>query len=237
MASGIKSIGVLLAAVAILSVGHGLHGSLVGVRARAEDFDAATTGLIMSGYFAGLLVSSSVTPRIVQSVGHIRVFAAFASVASGSIGFASYLHYLAPTLPAWGERAVAGVFPLLLVALLYRRIGTIGKMSVVLVGGVLIGCLWIVLSGIPHLSAARLFDFPPAAFRLNWVFWAGLGHATLYALYDYFGYYNVCYLGSEVRDPARTIAVYVMRRATRRHGGPGLSARSFAQAVLHGKSG
>ena len=85
MASGIKSVGVLLVAVAILSVGHGLHGSLVGVRARAEDFDAATTGLIMSGYFAGLLVSSSVTPRIVQSVGHIRVFAAFASVVSTAV--------------------------------------------------------------------------------------------------------------------------------------------------------
>jgi MFS family permease len=85
MASGIKSVGVLLAAVAILSVGHGLHGSLVGVRARAEDFDAATTGLIMSGYFAGLLVSSSVTPRIVQAVGHIRVFAAFASVVSTAV--------------------------------------------------------------------------------------------------------------------------------------------------------
>ena len=85
MASGFKSVGVLLLAVAILSVGHGLHGSLVGVRAQAENFDAATIGLIMSGYFAGLLASSSVTPRIVQSVGHIRVFAAFASVVSTAV--------------------------------------------------------------------------------------------------------------------------------------------------------
>jgi MFS family permease len=85
MASGFKSVGVLLLAVFILSVGHGLHGSLVGVRAQAENFNAATTGLIMSGYFAGLLASSSVTPRIVQSVGHIRVFAAFASVVSTAV--------------------------------------------------------------------------------------------------------------------------------------------------------
>ena len=138
------------------------------------------------------------------------MFSSPLSVASGSIGFASYLHYLAPALPAWGERAVAGLFPLLLVALLYRRIGTIGKMSVVLVCGVLIGCLWIVLSGIPHLSAARPFDFPPEAFRLNWIFWAGLGHATLYALYDYFGYYNVCYLAEEIRDPGRVIPRAIM---------------------------
>ena len=40
---------------------------------------------------------------------------------------------------------------------------------------------------------------------MNWVFWAGLGHATLYALYDYFGYYNVCYLAEEIRNPGRVI--------------------------------
>jgi basic amino acid/polyamine antiporter, APA family len=138
------------------------------------------------------------------------IFSAPLSVASGSIGFASYLHYLAPALPAWGERAAAGAFPLFLVALLYRRIGTIGNMSVVLVAGVLIGCVWIVVSGVPHLSAARLFDFSPGAFHLSWVFWAGLGHATLYALYDYFGYYNVCYLAEEIRDPGRVIPRAIM---------------------------
>lgn len=85
MFAGLRSVWVLLLGVAILSLGHGLHGSLVGVRASAENFDAATTGLIMSGYFAGLLLSSIVTPRIVQSVGHIRVFAAFASVVSTAV--------------------------------------------------------------------------------------------------------------------------------------------------------
>jgi APA family basic amino acid/polyamine antiporter len=133
------------------------------------------------------------------------MFSAPLSVASGSIGFANYLHYLAPRLTPAGVRVVAALFPLLLVALLYRRIGAIGKMSLVLVVGVLGGCLWIVISGLPHLSAARLFDFPPHAFRWSWMFWAGLGHATLYALYDYFGYYNVCYLAEEIRDPGRVI--------------------------------
>jgi basic amino acid/polyamine antiporter, APA family len=138
------------------------------------------------------------------------VFSAPLSVASGSIGFADYLHYIVPHLPGWGVHAVAAAFPLLLVVLLYRRIGAIGKMSVVLVGGVLVGCFWIILSGAPHLSAARLFDFPPNAFRLNWIFFAGLGHATLYALYDYFGYYNVCYLAEEIRDPGRVIPRAIM---------------------------
>ena len=133
------------------------------------------------------------------------IFSAPLSIASGSIGFADYLHYLLPLFPPWGVRLVAAIFPLLLVALLYRNIGAIGKLSVVLAAGVLIGCLGIILSGLPHLSACRLFDFPVGAFHLNWIFWAGLGHATLYALYDYFGYYNVCYLAEEIRDPGRVI--------------------------------
>jgi MFS family permease len=79
---GVRRVWVLLVAVALLSIGHGLHGSLVGVRASAENFEPAVTGFIMSGYPMGLLISSWVTPRIIAQVGHIRVFAAFASVVS-----------------------------------------------------------------------------------------------------------------------------------------------------------
>ena len=138
------------------------------------------------------------------------MFSAPLSVASGSIGFANYLHYLLPRVSPGGVRIIAAIFPLLLVALLYRRIGAVGNLSVVLVAGVILGCFWIILSGLPHLSAARLMDFPPAAFNLHWIFWAGLGHATLYALYDYFGYYNVCYLAEEIRDPGRVIPRAIM---------------------------
>jgi amino acid transporter len=138
------------------------------------------------------------------------MFSAPLSVASGSIGFANYLHYLLPQVSPVGVRIIAAVFPLLLVVLLYRRIGALGNLSVVLVGGVILGCFWIIFSGLPHLSAARLMDFPPAAFNLRWIFWAGLGHATLYALYDYFGYYNVCYLAEEIRDPGRVIPRAIM---------------------------
>jgi basic amino acid/polyamine antiporter, APA family len=92
--------------------------------------------------------------------------------------------------------------------LLYRRIRVVGNISVVLAGGVLLGCLWIILAGAPHLTAQRVFNFPAGAFHLSWPFWVGLGHSTLYALYDYFGYYNVCYLAEEIRDPG-----YVIPRA------------------------
>src|SRR5262249_38982289 len=119
-----------------------------------------------------------------------------------------YLHFLLPQLSEAQVRATAAAFPLVLVLLLYRRIKSIGNFTIILAVGVLAGCLWISLSGIPHFSAARLFDFP--ALHLNLIFWAGLGHATLYALYDYFGYYNVCYLAEEIRDPGRVIPRAIM---------------------------
>jgi len=133
------------------------------------------------------------------------IFSAPLSVASGSIGFANYFHYLVPTLPDWSIRIFASLIPLVLILVLYRRIREVGNLSVILLVGVLAGCLWIVGSGLPHLSAGRIFDFPPNAFRLDFTFWVGLGAATLFAMYDYFGYYNVCYLAEEIREPARVI--------------------------------
>ena len=85
MIASVRQIGILMIAVAFLSLGHGLHGSLIGVRASAENFATVMTGFIMSAYFAGLLLSAWLTPRIVQTVGHIRVFAGFASVVSTAV--------------------------------------------------------------------------------------------------------------------------------------------------------
>jgi MFS family permease len=85
MNTGASRVWVLLVAVALLSIGHGLHGSLIGVRATVEAFSQTTTGIIMSGYSAGLLLSSWVTPWMIRTVGHIRVFAGFASVVSTAV--------------------------------------------------------------------------------------------------------------------------------------------------------
>jgi APA family basic amino acid/polyamine antiporter len=142
------------------------------------------------------------------------MFSAPLSVASGSIGFANYLRYLVPSLAnsisifGWklsGTVALGCAIPLLLVVLLYRPIRIVGNVSVIFLAGVLAGCLWIVGAGLPHWSAARVLDFPPGAFALNLAFGAALGHATLYALYSTWGYYNVCYLAGEIRDPGRVI--------------------------------
>jgi len=69
----------------VLMIAHGLQGNLLGVRAVIEEFNFIATGAIMSGYFVGYFAGANVVPSLVQKVGHIRVFAAFASTASLSI--------------------------------------------------------------------------------------------------------------------------------------------------------
>lgn len=155
-------------------------------------------------------------------------FSAPLSIASGCIGLAQYGSYYWPAL----ERTLAGrdfrlVLPLLgplearvvvsagtfvaiaaviaAVLLLYRKITVIGWISRLLWIGVIGTVLWIIFAGLTHFNAARAFSFPPDAFHLTHEFFLGLGAAMLVATYDYWGYYNICFLGGEVKDPGRTI--------------------------------
>jgi MFS family permease len=75
----------LFTGFAILITAHGFQGNLLQVRSVIENFSIITTGIIMSGYFIGYFVGANMIPNLVSKVGHIRVFAAFASLASLSI--------------------------------------------------------------------------------------------------------------------------------------------------------
>ena len=69
----------------VLMIAHGFQGNLLGVRSVIEDFNFIATGAMMSGYFVGYFAGANTIPKLVSKVGHIRVFAAFASMASLSI--------------------------------------------------------------------------------------------------------------------------------------------------------
>jgi len=79
------SVWALLFGMGMLLLGNGLQSSLLGVRAAAEDFGATVTGLVMAGYFVGFLGGSRMAPYTINRVGHLRVFAAIASLASIAI--------------------------------------------------------------------------------------------------------------------------------------------------------
>jgi len=126
------------------------------------------------------------------------------SVASASIGFARYVGYL-HALTKWEAKAISGGLVILLVVLLYRRIQTIGKISVLLWVGVVGTMLWLIWGGIRNFNPRLAFDFPPGAFHLNSLWFAGLGAAMVNTVYSYWGYYNICHLGGEIRDPQKNI--------------------------------
>lgn len=126
------------------------------------------------------------------------------SVASASIGFAKYVGYLHP-LTALQGKFISGALVVFIAFLLYRRISTIGKISVLLWVGVVGTMVWLIWGGMRHFDAKLAFDFPPNAFDFSWIWFAGLGSAMVYTIYSYWGYYNICHLGSEIKDPERNI--------------------------------
>jgi amino acid transporter len=155
-------------------------------------------------------------------------FSAPLSIASGCIGLSSYAGYLWPSLrTVLLQRHLTLVLPLLgrleadiiitpgtwvamgccllAVMLLYRRITSIGRLSKYLWAGVLLTVAWVIWAGVTHFDRARAFDFPAAAFSPSTEFFTGLGAALLIATYDFWGYYNICFLAGEVKQPERTI--------------------------------
>lgn len=82
LASVVVSCWALLFGVALVMLSNGLHGALIGIRANIEGFATSITGIVMSGYFIGFAVGSFMAPRLLHRVGHVRVFAALASIAS-----------------------------------------------------------------------------------------------------------------------------------------------------------
>jgi amino acid transporter len=125
-------------------------------------------------------------------------------IASGAIGFSQYATYLHP-FTAYQQKAISGAVVVVLVALLYRRITTIGKISVLLWVGVIGTMIWLIGGGITHFNASLAFSFPPGAFHLSHLFFAGLGAAMVSTTYTYWGYYNICNLGGELREPQKNI--------------------------------
>ena len=155
-------------------------------------------------------------------------FSALLSIATGCIGVAKYSAFYFPGLdtvlaqndaawhiPWFGAfqvnwivtrgTAVAVVTCFFTVLLLYRRITAISRLSKILWFGVMGTIGWIIVAGFLNFNRARAFDFPPGAFTLSHQFFTGLGAAMLVATYDYWGYYNVAFLGDEIKEPEKNI--------------------------------
>src|ERR1700722_20373035 len=126
-------------------------------------------------------------------------------IASGAVGFSQYFHYLWPSVHDAGLCVLAMAVCLINVVLLYRRITTISAISIglwILVVGTIV---WIIIGGAEHIPSALKAQIRGGYPVLDGTFWKGVGAATLIAVYDYAGYYNVCLIGGELKRPERTI--------------------------------
>jgi amino acid transporter len=136
-------------------------------------------------------------------------------IASGYIGALQYLEYALPSLVdslksfPGGSRWIAVLAVILVTLVLCRRIGNIGWIVILMTCGTLLTTALVILIGWWHMDWSKI-TFPENAFHLDSSFASGLGAAMLIAIYDYLGYYNVCHLGDEIRDPAKTIPRAVM---------------------------
>jgi len=126
-------------------------------------------------------------------------------IASGYIGFAKYLGYIWNGLTPGGLIGVTVAVGVVNIVLLYRRIGSIGTITVALWVGTIVTTIAVMMTGVRHFDRHVAFDFPTGAFTFSIGFLVGLGAASRIGVYDYLGYYDVCYIGDEVKDPGRVI--------------------------------
>jgi len=126
-------------------------------------------------------------------------------IASGYIGFSQYLGYIWKGITPRQTILVVTVIGVLNIALLYRRIKSIATITLTLWIGTIITVIAVIVTGALHFDRRLAFDFPPGAFTFSIGFLMGLGAASRIGVYDYLGYYDVCYIGDEVENPGRVI--------------------------------
>lgn len=125
-------------------------------------------------------------------------------IASAAIGFAAYFGYLVP-LETWQAKMISGSVVVLIVILLYRKIEAVGKISMFLWLGVIITLCWIIGGALAHGHFLEPVKHINDGLQLNYAFVTAIGFASVKTVYSYLGYYNVCHLGGEIKDPSKNI--------------------------------
>lgn len=125
-------------------------------------------------------------------------------IASAAIGFSKYFSYLVPLSP-FTEKIVSGTVVVLIILLLYRKIESIGKISVFLWSGVIVTMFWIIGGGIAHGNFTTPLRNINTGLHVDYAFITAIGFASVKSVYSYLGYYNICHLGSEIKNPSKNI--------------------------------
>ena len=124
--------------------------------------------------------------------------------ASAAIGFSQYLGYLVQ-LNEWQAKAISAIVIIFITFLLYRKIDSIGKIGVLLWTGVLLTLGWIIIGGIAHGNFLQPLKDINTDFEWGHLLSFAFGQACVKTIYSYLGYYNVCHLGGEIKNPGKNI--------------------------------
>jgi amino acid transporter len=135
------------------------------------------------------------------------MFSGTLEIATSSIGMAEYTGFLWPGLLnyRWGVKLLAAAITGVALLALYRKIQDIARLMLVLWVGMLLTAAWVIATGFMHINSRLLFDFPPGAWHISIPFMLGLGNGTMLVMFNFLGYYQICYLGDEVKRPERVI--------------------------------
>lgn len=131
-------------------------------------------------------------------------------LATAYVGVAQYLQPLWPESSDFTRLCAGAGVGLLVIFLLYRRIESIGKITVTLWAGALLAMAVVVVTGAMHFDAKIALEFPEDAWTFDGAKWVALGAAARIGIYDYLGYYDICFIGDEVKQPGRVIPRAVM---------------------------
>jgi amino acid transporter len=133
-------------------------------------------------------------------------------IASGTIGMTQYITFLWKDLARhpWGMKLAASGVAVIVMISLYRKIHDVARLMLILWITTLATTGWVIVTGLTHMNIHMAFGFPSGALHLNWAFLIGLGNGTIVVIYNFLGYYQVCYLGDEIKRPERTIPYAVI---------------------------
>jgi amino acid transporter len=131
-------------------------------------------------------------------------------MSTGVVGLVQYAGYLVPNMAGWQVRALSIAISVVVVALLYRRIESIGRITTVLWVVMLLSVTLVTLAAFSHFNPALAFKFPADAFTPNTKFFLGLGGGLVIGIYDYLGYNTTAYIADEVRNPGRVLPLSII---------------------------
>ena len=127
-------------------------------------------------------------------------------MSTGVVGLVSYLQFLWPSMSTVQGDVVGIGVVVLVVVLLWRKVESIGKLSVVMWAVMLVAVAALIIASYTHFHAGQAFDWPAHAIQLtHGQFWIGFASGLTIGIYDYLGYNTASYMGAEIKQPGRTM--------------------------------